>query len=43
MKSKDLRTYGCACGIIGAKILRLALLAQDDMTVSLCVLSTVLS
>ena len=43
MKSKDLRIYGYIYGYITAKILRLAALAQDDMTVRLCVSSVVLS
>ena len=36
VKSKDLRTYGYVCDQIGAKILRLAPLAQDDMALRLC-------
>ena len=31
-KSKDLRAFSYICGHIGAKILRLAGLAQDDRT-----------
>ena len=31
-KSKNLHTYSYICGEMGAKILRLALLAQDDKT-----------